>query len=200
MEFPNLPEGDLLIHCGDFTYMGFDTMSESEVSANFDWLGGESHKFKRMIGVAGNHDWGFSRDTFEPFMQLLFDDEIEFDGLRIYGTPYVPKFFDWAFMESETVLANRYAEIPEGLNILITHGPPDGILDINKHGNHCGSTSLRSRLRDMKQRPLIHCFGHIHPHNGNQPQHTEEMGIKFYNAAYVDEEYNPTNGIVVIDI
>ena len=182
--YPDLPEGNILIIAGDFTYLG----KPNEIQENQKWL--DSLKFKHIVAVAGNHDWGFHSGTFKG-VTLLFDEEITVEGLRIYGTPYTPIFYNWDFMEEEEALVRRFAKIPEGLDILITHGPPRGILDMNKAGEHCGSTALRDRLLNMKSPPAKHIFGHLHREYKNN--HICYNGTDFYNASITNERYRFVN-------
>lgn len=204
LEKPDLPNGDLLIHCGDFTYSGFRSHyslnKKSEPPIAYDWIKTQAPKFKKMVGVAGNHDFDFQKDTLEPWMTLLFDELIEFEGLKIYGTPYVPRYFDWAFMKSEAELEEIYSNIPEGIDILITHGPPYGILDKNKRGDWCGSVSLLNQLKKMEKPPKYCFFGHIHRDLNSSANPYFNGKTYFYNVSYMNEWNSPDNDIVVIDI
>jgi predicted phosphodiesterase len=115
-----LPEGDLLIHAGDATIQG--TVGEAQDFAVW-WDG---LKFKHKIFVAGNHDWLWQKqpafaDTLVP---SLHEKEIEIEGLKIYGASWTPEFGGWAFMLNRgREIASRWKHIPEGIDILITHGP-----------------------------------------------------------------------------
>ena len=93
-----VPDGDLLIHSGDATNSG----SIAEVSAFLKWFASLPHRHK--IFVAGNHDWLFERQnalarqmTEDAGITYLEDSAIEIEGLMIYGSPWQPRFFDWAF-------------------------------------------------------------------------------------------------------
>merc|ERR1711991_858771 len=77
--------------------------------------------------------------------------------------PYVPKYRHWAFMKKENELYNHFIKIPYGLDFLLTHGPPEEILDYHL-GRRLGSSSLRYQV-DLKK-PKIHAFGHIHESSG----------------------------------
>ncbi len=200
-KYPELPEGDILLHCGDFTYQGFRAR-KNEVAPNCAWLARESQKFKHTVGVAGNHDWDFIDSTLAPHMKLLFNEEVDIEGLRIYGTPNTTMFCGWAFMHSETVLEDIFSKIPEGLDILISHGPPFGFLDkIDGNTKSVGSTALRRRLLEMKNPPKHVMYGHIHVDRYDNPEnYTEFSGIKFYNCSYVDNSYKPNGNIVEIKI
>ncbi len=196
-KYPELPEGDIFLHCGDFTFMGLRA-ARNEVLDNINWLHSQKHKFKHMVGTPGNHDWDFVSSTLGDNVKLLFNEEIEVGGLRIYGTPNTPMFCGWAFMHSETVLEDIFSRIPEGLDILISHGPPYGFLDkVNGNTQSVGSKALRRRLLEMKNPPKHVLFGHIHVDEfDNLESYTEFNGIKFYNCSYVDNSYKPNGNIV----
>jgi predicted phosphohydrolase len=94
-----VPDGDVLIHAGDFTIEG----SVSEVSHFCAWLHKQSHRHK--IVVAGNHDWLFERSPRQaqafienvPGTHYLQDSAVEIEGITFYGSPWQPRFCDWAF-------------------------------------------------------------------------------------------------------
>jgi Icc-related predicted phosphoesterase len=143
---------------------------------------------------------------------------IEVEGLKIYGTPWQPYFCNWAFniYESDRLIS-LYQNIPEDLDILITHCPPYNILDkthitpayydntVNCGEEPLGSKELETVLSELgEHRPKIHCFGHIHGDGGNivgLPYLTKPYpgGVCYINASVCDENYNPINKIVTID-
>jgi Icc-related predicted phosphoesterase len=120
---------------------------------------------------------------FRDFIYLE-DDEVTIDGVRFYGSPWTPVFFDWAFMKKRGAdIAEVWKKIPQGLDVLITHGPPQGILDdaASYRGgggepSHAGCADLRARVRFVK--PKLHFFGHIHMQQGV----FEEDGIRYVNC------------------
>ena len=170
------------------------------------WFVGLSHK--RKIFVAGNHDWLFEKDNdlarrlLDPGIIYLQDSSIEIDGLKIYGSPWQPRFFDWAFnLNRGPEMAEKWAMIPDDIDILITHGPPHGILDlVPRKGwdENTGCEELRKRVEQIAKfgRLKLHVFGHIHCGYGVH----EEFGVKFVNASTCDEQYNPTQPPIVIDL
>ena len=97
--------------------------------------------------------------------------------MRFYGSPWTPLFFDWAFMLSEPELAEKWALIPPGLDVLVTHGPAHGVLDMTNRGEHAGSVTLFDRVRAVK--PRLHVFGHIHEAAGR----TDLDGTTYLNAS-----------------
>jgi Icc-related predicted phosphoesterase len=160
-----VPHGNILIHAGDATENG----QEAEFESLNRWFGSMRHAAK--IYIPGNHDHLFHLDRSRAQSIVknaicLIDEFLEIDGLKIYGSPWVPLFEKWAFMLDEEDLKQKWAQIPEGLDILITHGPVFGIRDLCC-GSHYGSTSLRDRLQEMKAPPKLHLFGHIHDAYGS---------------------------------
>lgn len=172
-----IPECDLLIHSGDD-----DIYDENGVIALNKWFG--EIPAKKIIYVPGNHDFLFEEDpdlgkNLLSNAEVLIDDLTEVNGLGIYGSPWVPKFFDWAFMKPDLNLEPIWNKIPYNIDILITHGPPYGILDANSHGYLCGSQTLMKEV--YKKEPRYHIFGHIHESHGKMTM--EGLKTEFINAA-----------------
>ena len=197
-----VPGGDILIHSGDATTIG----SFEQVKAFNYWFAALPHRHK--IFVAGNHDWLFekknesARALLDRSIVYLQDSSIEIEGLKIYGSPWQPRFFDWAFnLNRGYELAEKWALIPGDIDILITHGPPNGILDLvprrDWHEN-TGCEELRKRVEEIAThgKLKLHVFGHIHCGYGTH----EEFGVKFVNASNCDEQYNPTQPPIVVDL
>jgi Icc-related predicted phosphoesterase len=142
--------------------------------------------------------------------EYLCDSGTEFGGLKIYGSPWTPEFFQWAFMKKRgPELKAVWDKIPDDVDILITHGPPYGILDkvdLSSRGDefkHAGCEDLLRRLEDIK--PKLHVFGHIHSDGGKQliykrPGHGSENNTLCVNASIMDEDYNPVNRPVDIEL
>lgn len=124
--------------------------------------------------------------------------------LRIWGSPVTPWFLDWAFNRGRTLeesaiknikhIWEHWKLIPEGIDILVTHGPPYGILDNTPRGEKVGCQLLMQKILDIK--PKYHAFGHIHCEYGERYFN----GTKFINASICDERYAPSNLPVVIEI
>lgn len=165
----SLPDGDILIHAGDLTQSG----TLSELQAALDWLKVQPHAHK--IVIAGNHDTILdpSRDPGHERARLdwgniiyLCDQSVTVccsNGrkLHIYGSPFSPRHGNWAFQysRSEDVWAGK---VPDGVDVLITHGPPRGHLDLMRLG--CAHL-----LRELwRMRPLLHVFGHVHEGYGQE--------------------------------
>jgi Icc-related predicted phosphoesterase len=187
--------GDILIHAGDATNHG----SLAEIAAFNLWFNALPHKHK--IFVAGNHDRLFeerpeiAQNLLHSSIVYLQDAAVEIEGLKIYGSPWQPWFFDWAFnLPRGAALAEKWALIPADTDILITHGPPWGILDKNPSEYNCGCEELIKFVETIK--PKLHVFGHIHHSYGR----LEKDGVTYINASNCDESYEPTNAPLVFDI
>src|SRR6185369_2693228 len=194
-----VPDGDLLIHSGAATING----SEDEINAFFNWFSALQHKHK--IFVAGNHDWLFETDAeianqkaAQSGITYLQDSSTIIDGLKIYGSPWQPRYYDWAFnLDPGPKLNEKWKLIPNDTDILITHVPPKGILDFVKKKlpiPKTGCQELRRRVREIK--PRLHVFGHIHSGYGQ----IRKFGIRFVNACNCDESYEPVQAPIVIDL
>ena len=206
-----VPDGDVLIHCGDYCSHG----SFSEVSDLAKWMGSLPHKHK--IATAGNHDAPVEqrehdcRQLFKKHgIHLLLNEAVVIDGVKFWGSPVTPMFFDWSFMkERGEEIAKVWAQIPEDADVIITHGPAYG------HGDLCppyrssalkvaGCLDLLNRIRDIKNNtqfrfPRVHVCGHIHA--GHGVTQSDEFGsLTFINAAICTEGYKPTNSPIGFQI
>jgi predicted phosphohydrolase len=185
-----LPDGDVFVHAGDLLRAGtFD-----ELAAVAQWIRTLPHRHK--VVIAGNHDWCFARDP-EAARAMLGDDVlylqdsgIEIEGLKIWGSPWQPRFNDWAFnLERGPELAEKWALIPDDTDILITHGPPDGFGD-RAWDSRTGCEDLLEAIRRVA--PTLHLCGHIHQDGGVWTS----RGTTFANVTTWECERGPT----IIDV
>ncbi|KAF6749958.1 Metallo-dependent phosphatase-like protein, partial [Ephemerocybe angulata] len=176
---PAPPAGDILIHAGDLTSTG----TFPELDNVLSWLESQTHQHK--VFIAGNHDVGLSAarqaksnsshmslqyiaSTY-PSLTYLKDSsaELRVSGrvFQIYGSPYTPTQGAWAFQHPRRsdALRERWARIPPLTDILITHGPPFGHLDLVR-GTNAGCAELLASV--WRTRPKVHVFGHIHAARG----------------------------------
>ena len=199
-KYVQLPKGEILVHAGDISGQG----KPEEVGPFFDWLEEKSKEFEHIIFIAGNHDMSFEYK--HPWLQswlsklpanvhYLEDSEIVIDGIKFYGSPWQPEFFDWAFnLPRGKELANKWAQIPKDTDVLITHGPPYGICDYTLRDNiHVGCADLLDRVFLIQ--PKIHVFGHIHEGYGYKVLN----GTTFINASTCNLRYSPDNDPVCVD-
>lgn len=190
----DVPAGDLLLHAGDLTGRG----SLREIERAHAWLASLPHP--RKVVIAGNHDFAF-QDEPEAAREVmtdvtyLEDAEVEVDGLRIWGSPWQPWFHDWAFnLPRGKAMAEVWERVSAGVDVLLTHGPPAGVLDRTVHGEPVGCADLRAALPRI--RPRLCVFGHIHEGYGR----LERDGIVHVNASTCDVSYRPVNPPVVVDL
>jgi predicted phosphohydrolase len=189
-----VPDGDILVHAGDFSMMG----RHDELVRVATWLAALPHRHK--IVVAGNHDWMFQLDpprarSLLAGVTYLEDSAATVEGLRVWGSPWQPEFGDWAFnLPRGHPLAQKWALIPAGVDILVTHGPPLGIGDVTCSGDAVGCGDLKRELNRV--RPRLHVFGHIHEGCGV----TRADGTIYVNASVCDKDYRPVNPPVVVDL
>jgi len=195
----DLPGGDILICSGDISSMGYEH-EITQFAAWYDKIVTYDHK----VFIAGNHDWGFQNNV-EKVKGLLtgyktieyIQDELitiqDGDGpeIKIWGSPWQPEFYNWAFNlpKNGEELKAVWEMIPEGIDILITHGPAWGILD-NVEGNrnvHLGCELLGEKIKQIK--PKIHICGHIHTGHG----HYFDGHTHYFNASVLNEQYFYSN-------
>jgi Icc-related predicted phosphoesterase len=189
-----IPDGDILLHAGDMSKRG----REAEIRDFNAWLGTLPHRHK--VVIAGNHDFLFESDPI--FAESLItnavylnDSEITVAGLRIWGSPITPWFYDWAFNRFRGAdIRPHWDLIPIGIDILITHGPPVNILDNTISGKNVGCEDLSEAI--ARVRPRLHLFGHIHEAYGVAHQDQTQ----YINACMMDISYQPVNQAIVIEL
>ena len=140
---------------------------QSHIADLDEWFGRQ--RFDQIICIGGNHDFALEAalaDQKQPFKNAhyLQDMSFHYDGLHIYGSPWVPDLPNHAFSRGETGRATAWANIPTSTDILITHVPPFGILDRSSRGQSYGCPILFQELERIA--PKVHCFGHVHASAG----------------------------------
>lgn len=186
---PDLPDGDVLIIAGDSLLYGY----ERELLEFNRWLGTLPHEHK--IVIAGNHDICLEAGSGKHLTNCTYlqDESVEIAGLKIYGAPWTPEYFNWSFMLPRNRMHEVLEKIPDDTDILVTHGPPQGILD-NIDGELTGCRALLERVREIK--PQYHIFGHIHPEYGT----IMEGETTFINASLVNDSLRLINAPIEIDM
>lgn len=201
-----IPDGDVLVFAGDLMSSGYSAKEVVDFSV---WLSELPHKHKVII--AGNHDRLAElnpqpfRDELKEVAIYLEDSGTEIDGIKFWGSPYTPEFGTWAFnAPRDGSIKKHWDKIPMDTDVLITHGPPYGILD--KTGGllykspgvwedmSLGCHYLAERVKEIK--PVLHIFGHIHGGYGQEIAN-ETLHI---NASVLSEGYQLKNEPYVIDI
>lgn len=201
-----VPEGDVLVCCGDITFRG-----ELDVIKDFaQWMGEQPHAHK--LCVFGNHELATEKGAAKRSRALahlrragihhLENSSIKIDGVKFWGSPYTPEFYQWAYqMKRGAQLADNWSQIPDDTNVLVLHSPAYGLLDRAPRGmgqfEHVGCEELRRVIDSgrLTQLRALLC-GHIHFDSGT----LDHNGIQIVNAAICTESYQPTNPVRVIDI
>lgn len=184
-----IPQCDIVIHCGDFTNKHNPFENELEARNFLEWY--KVLPIKNKVLVCGNHDGscfkGLVKREEYPELIWLEHETANVEGLNIFGSPYTPRFGDWYYTYKRNVAKVYWDHIPDDTDILVTHGPPKGILDLTEdlNGNltRIGCKSLLNRVKELPN-IFLHVFGHCHSekdiyNNGIY----ENWGIKFVNAS-----------------
>lgn len=171
---PDIPNGDILIHAGDLTISGTFT----ELQAQLIWLNTLPHTHK--IVIAGNHDvlldpdYPFHKFNHTTRNQLCWSNLTYLSSssvaltchdrtLRIYGSPQTPKYGNWAFQYAHAHAHDVWKDtIPDSTDILVTHGPAKGHVDLTSPATGC-----KHLLREVgRVKPRLHVCGHVHQARG----------------------------------
>ncbi|CAD8104471.1 unnamed protein product [Paramecium primaurelia] len=205
-QYIDLPQGDVFIHCGDFSTHG----EYFEVLQFIDWLKQLPFKYKVVIG--GNHDIFLDTEKYEKLLKNRFhknkqqdhkklqqelkqnciyleNSSVVIEGYKIWGSPYSPTIplNPWAFQVEPEDGEEFWKIMEEGSDIVLTHGAPLGhssyVHTYRPTEGEWGDEALAKRIKEVK--PLYHIFGHVHEGYGM----TEEDGIKYVNCAILDEQY-----------
>lgn len=192
-----VPEGDVLIHAGDVTGHG----TESDFIDFLAWFDAHPHEYKLFI--AGNHDLYLESNPIEAKRHVdntgsvwLNDSGIDIEGVQFWGSPITLRFHDWAFMRNPgDDIEQHWTQIPQNTQVLITHGPPFGILDhVRRLDGSEEQTGCPQLFDTILNRSLkAHIFGHIHEEFGALSQH----GVDFLNVSTMNQSYRIANPPVI---
>jgi tetratricopeptide (TPR) repeat protein len=208
-----LPLGDVLLHSGDFSQTG----EQQEIEDFAAWIAEQPHTHK--VVIAGNHEVTMDSLHYErcwrrfhkkkhdsalcraaiqnaPGVTYLEDSATEIAGVKLFGSPWQPKFFDWGFNVTRgSECRAKWDLIPDTTHILMTHGPPVGYGDAGHSVKHAGCVDLLQCVQ-QRVRPLFHVFGHLHYSYGS----TTDGDTTFINASSCDEAYFPSQHPIVFDV
>ncbi len=196
LEKLQVPDGDILVHAGDLTYRG-DIQTIAIELAKMKKL---PHPTKLLI--CGNHDWlgehnpSLMREMCTDAGVTYLDHEaITMASINFFGSAYTPEFYNWSFNVPRDELKPYWDAIPDNTHILVTHGPPRGILDKCPDGFLAGCDHLLKRTQELPNL-THHIYGHIHEGYG-----IKKVGnVTYINASGCTGNYKPTNPAVVLDI
>ena len=197
----NNPDRDIdtIVCAGDVSSRGY----KQEIKQFLDWY--SKLKFENKILIAGNHDFFFEQGQPEDIAELLAnypsvtylnDSGVEIDGIKFWGSPVQPWFFNWAFNRVDRTIIKHWDMIPLDTDVLITHGPIKGFVDRTRGGEHVGCPYLLEKVMELKDLKL-HVCGHIHEAYG---EHTFVNGAKFVNASVLNLNYTMAHNPILIEI
>ena len=200
----DLPGGDLLIHAGDMSSMGY----KHEIQQFCKWFNNIDN-YTTKVFIAGNHDWGFENNSKQSMevvnsyktIEYLQDNSLSvgvnmYNMVKIWGSPWQPEFYNWAFNlpRNGEQLMSKWNLIPTDTDILITHGPAWGYVDkIIGTTQPLGCELLTTRIKEVK--PKIHVCGHIHSGYG----HVFDGDTHFINASVLNEDYYYENKPLTVE-
>jgi len=217
-----IPGGDVLLHCGDFTSVGrleevmafakwFGSLPHKRkilIAGNHDLsldgatYAATSKRFGGMGKLGEDHDAAEvskkARSILAsiPNCEYLMDSGTSVEGITVWGSPWQPEFCDWAFnLPRGAPCREKWALIPEGTDVVLTHGPPLGHGDELCHGGRAGCADLLDELQ-RRVKPQYHCFGHIHEDWGV----TTDGVTRYVNASTCNFQYRPINRPIIFDI
>jgi Icc-related predicted phosphoesterase len=190
-----LGDADMIICAGDISTRG----GKSEVIDFLNWYSKLPYQYKILI--AGNHDFIFEQEQtinsiLEEYPNIIYinDSGITINDIKIWGSPIQPYFHNWAFNRIGTSIIKHWDLIPQDTDILVTHGPPMGILDKTIRGAEVGCPYLLEKVNIVK--PKFHIFGHIHEAFGQEIIDNTH----FINASVLDVRYNLVNHPIYFNI
>jgi len=178
----DLPAGEVLLYAGDSVG---NYGRSSDISRHFaeflSWLAKQSRRFARVYFIAGNHETFLDDQLFDAAAGVdqlhrflaatrkciyLENGGAVYRGIQLFGSPITvsrvetegKRYYSRAFERFADQRAEVWADLPEGLDLLMTHCPPRG------HLCHCaaGDPLLTERLGAMLSPPRFHVFGHDH--------------------------------------
>ena len=101
-------------------------------------------------------------------------EQVEVRGYQIYGSPWQPEFFDWAFnLPRGQELRQKWSAIPPDTDLLLVHGPPAGHVDMTSRAGRVGCQDL---LEAVHQRSIsVVVSGHLHSAYGTDADEVRKV-------------------------
>lgn len=200
----SVPHVDIAFFCGDEANHMNPHLNEFAARGFFEWF--NRLPVQHKIYIPGNHSTAFEQGLIDllqyPSVNFLVHGSMVIEGLKIFGSPYTPEFGrSQAYMKDRGHMDAIWSHIPEDADIVITHGPPKGVMDLARDhkGNkqvEAGCASLRNRIKQVA--PAVHAFGHIHDEPGIKNfGRLVKDGTTYINCACTSEQGLMHNGIVV---
>ena len=213
-DLPKIEECDALLICGDISPVipqrDHKAMTEWMTVVFNDWV--NKLPCDKVFLIAGNHDFWMDARREDPTLWndlssfvsgkliVLDNQSYDYKGISIYGTPecqWISKH--WAYMNGDVELKARFDDIPENLDILMTHQAPHaygmGTSFDSKWRPEFGSFTLAKAILDKK--PKYALCGHIHS-GEHRPQ--IKGATTYVNVSYKDENYSPAYNVFYFEL
>jgi len=174
-----LPEGDILVHSGNFSIFG----TEAEFQQFDEWLESVQDLYRFRVVVPGakdvkvaGADWAKIKRQLPHATHVLCHEQAEILGVKFYGVPW-----HWGFQSNGTLRSGapsstsfRADEIPSNIHVLVTHAAAYGRLDCisipdfstgrENRREHWGIRAISDAI--ARTMPLVHLHGHVHEQRG----------------------------------
>lgn len=206
----SVPFGDTFVFAGDMCNWG----NSKEVEDFNEWLGTLPHKNK--VVIAGNHDLCLDANLKRHSRESIYDghklitngiylenESVVIDGIKFWGSPITPPFFNWAFMSPPGEIEKYWEMIPKDTDVVITHGPMYKVLDYVDNDlsaeRNVGCKALLAKLKEFY--PPVHICGHIHEQYGTKTlSRRKTRHMQCINASQLDDNYLVTYPPVILSI
>lgn len=192
----HLPEADIIIHAGDISSMG----RVNEVQDFLSWFSGLD-QYAHKIFCVGNHDFLFEKNPdiakslIPANVTYLESSGVEVEGIKIHAECHQPEFHNWAFNVQRGEMYKYWDLVPDDTQLLISHSPPHGILDMCLNGDVVGCEELLTRMGELKQLRAVIC-GHIHEGRGIYRFADGQLVV---NASLLNARYDLVNSPYLLD-
>jgi Icc-related predicted phosphoesterase len=207
-----VPDGiDVVVHSGDASNRMDPYLNEPELRKFLAWFA--ALPIARKVFVPGNHDTSLEKRVVRPDevtslgIDLLIDARVEIDGVKFWGSPWTPRYGDWAWMTKRETIGRKWQHIPTDTDVLITHGPPFGTLDATyDSSNDTSMVGCRALQKWVTLNPpRFHLFGHVHSCDDIRNAGTKTVsGLRtiFSNGSCCDDGkmYDVTSAGVILDV
>jgi Icc-related predicted phosphoesterase len=192
---------DMAIFAGDAGTFKNPYSNISSVLNFIEWYA--SLPIPNKIWIAGNHCTSIEAGlvkakelSLEKGLIYLEHESITIDGLEIFGSPYTPEFWAWAFNVSRNKLRDYWNQIPVTTDILVVHGGPHGVGVAICDDGDVGCVELETVCdNDLKQMFLC-VSGHLHEAYGV----FEKDGKTYINASVLNDDYKLVRNPFIITV
>lgn len=197
-ELPDIPECDVLLIAGDICpdFSRLRTGGDPNIMGIMQrqWLRDEYADWEEhvpathILATPGNHDWIAAFPV--SCRSLMFIDEgTTINGVSFWFTPWIVPVADWNYELPRDQRKDRFAEIPQHLDVLVSHSPAYDVGDVTYSNIKAGCPELRAAIYDKK--PKHHVFGHIH--EGQRYGKTYQLGATtVHHASQWGDGWSPT--------